>query len=130
MSFLRSTSRAGAVLDPASSLSVVVCSGVSTSAARLDFLAIVTSIKSCERNEAIIAYLVTVLMERTTRLVELYVHCGGPHAIGRFPPPPAFDHVQSVGRRRYRVRKQHGQARHHRGRRRPGSGCRSRARPA
>jgi len=32
----------------------------------LDFLAIVTSIKSCERNEAIIAYLVTVLMERTT----------------------------------------------------------------
>src|SRR6202521_237890 len=30
------------------------------------FLAIVTSIKSCERNEAIIAHLVTVLMERTT----------------------------------------------------------------
>src|SRR5260370_3429188 len=66
MSFLRSASRAGAVVEPASSLSVVVCSGVSTSAARLDFLAIVTSIKSCERNEAIIAYLVTVLMERTT----------------------------------------------------------------
>jgi hypothetical protein len=32
----------------------------------LDFLAIVTSIKSCERNEAIITQLVTVLMERTT----------------------------------------------------------------
>src|SRR5260370_8364906 len=66
MSFLRSASRAGAVVEPASSLSVVVCSGVSTSASRLDFLAIVTSIKSCERNEAIIAHLVTVLMERTT----------------------------------------------------------------
>jgi hypothetical protein len=34
----------------------------------LDFLAIAISIKSRERNEDIIAHLVTVLMERTTRM--------------------------------------------------------------
>ena len=52
--------------EAANSLIVTLCSGDRINAARPDFLAMITSMRSCKRIMAIVNQVVTIMMERTT----------------------------------------------------------------